>query len=114
MALAVKNLPVNAGDFRKLGLIPGLGRPPGGGHGNPLQYFCLKDPMDRRAQQAIVHRFEKSWTQLKRLRTHSGPLNSHIMSYFTFPINLGMSLVFHYFREHCTHEMGISHGHVDG
>ena len=65
MALAGKNLPVNAGDFRKLGSIPVSGRPPGGGHGNPLQYFCLKDPMDRGAQQAIVHRFEKSWTQLK-------------------------------------------------
>ena len=42
----------NAGD---LGLIPGLGRPPGEGNGNPLQYSCLENPMDRRAWQATVH-----------------------------------------------------------
>ena len=43
----VKNLPVNAGDRRDLGSIPGLGRSPGGGHGNPLQYSCLENPMQR-------------------------------------------------------------------
>ena len=42
--------------------IPGLGRPPGGGHGNPLQYSCLENPMDRGAWQAIVHRVAKSQT----------------------------------------------------
>ena len=46
----VKNPPANAGDS---GLIPGLGRSPGGGNGNPLQYSCLEDPMDRGAWQAI-------------------------------------------------------------
>ena len=51
----------NAGD---LGLIPGLGRSPGEGHGNPLQYSCVEIPMDRGAWQAIVHRVTKSWTQL--------------------------------------------------
>ena len=45
----VKNLRVNPGDARDLGLIPGLGRSPGGGHGNPLQYSCLENPMDRGA-----------------------------------------------------------------
>jgi len=45
----VKNPPANAGDPRDL--IPGLGRSPGGGHGNPLQYSCLENPMDRRAWQ---------------------------------------------------------------
>ena len=45
----VKNLPENAGDIRDLDSIPGLGRSPGGGHGNPLQYFCLENPMDRGA-----------------------------------------------------------------
>ena len=45
----VKNPPVNAGDIRDVGLIPGLGRSPGGGHGNPLQYSCLENPMDRGA-----------------------------------------------------------------
>ena len=42
----VKNLPANAGDVRDAGLILGLGRSPGGGHGDPLQYSCLENPMD--------------------------------------------------------------------
>ena len=45
----VKNLRPNAGDTRDVGLIPGLGRPPGGGPGNPIQYSCLENPMDRGA-----------------------------------------------------------------
>ena len=45
----VKNLLANAGDIRGAGLIPGLGRSPGGGNGSPLQYSCLKNPMDREA-----------------------------------------------------------------
>ena len=44
-----------------IGLIPGPGRSPGGGHGNPLQYFCFENPMDRGAWQATVHRVAKSW-----------------------------------------------------
>ena len=47
VALGVKNLPVNAGDIRDAGSIPGTGRPPRGGHGNPLQYSCLENPMDK-------------------------------------------------------------------
>ena len=47
VALVVKNLPANAGDLRDLGSIPGLGRSPGGGHGYPLQYSSLENPMDR-------------------------------------------------------------------
>ena len=47
-----------------LGSIPGLGRSPGGGHGNSLQYSCLENPMDRRAWQAIVHGVAKSQTRL--------------------------------------------------
>ena len=47
--LVVKNLHDNAGDVRDVGFIPGLGRCPGGGHGNPLQYTCLENPMDRGA-----------------------------------------------------------------
>ena len=43
----VKNPPVNAGDVRNAGLIPGSGRSPGGGHGSPLQYSCLENPTDR-------------------------------------------------------------------
>ena len=52
----------NAGD---LGLIPGLGRSPGGGHGNPLQCSCLENPMDRGAWQAVVRGVAKSWMRLK-------------------------------------------------
>ena len=51
MVLVVKNLLANAGDTRDTGLIPGLGRSPGGGHGNPFQYSCLENPMDRGAWQ---------------------------------------------------------------
>ena len=46
VALAVKKLPANSGDLRDIGLIPGSGRSPGGGHGNPLQYSCLENPKD--------------------------------------------------------------------
>ena len=51
----VKNPPANAEDARDVGLIPGLGRSPGEGNGNPLQYSCLKIPMDRGAWWATVH-----------------------------------------------------------
>ena len=47
-----------------LGLIPGLGRSPGEGHGTPLQYSCLENPMDGGAWWATAHGFAKSWTQL--------------------------------------------------
>ena len=52
----------NAGEVRDLGLIPGLGRFPRGGHGKPLQYSCLENPKDRGTCQATVHRVTKSWT----------------------------------------------------
>ena len=52
--LVVKNLPTNAGDIRDVGSITGSGISPGGGHGNPLQYSCLENPMDRGAWQAAV------------------------------------------------------------
>ena len=55
----VKNPPSKSGDP---GSIPRSERTPGGGHGHPLQYSCLKNPMDREAWQAIVHRVPKSWT----------------------------------------------------
>ena len=59
MAQTVKNVPANAGDA---GLIPESGRSPGGGNGNPLQYSCLENPMDRGALRATVHGVAKSWT----------------------------------------------------
>ena len=52
----VKNLAANVGDIRDVGSIPGLGRSPGGGHDNLLQYSCLENPMDRGARWAMVHR----------------------------------------------------------
>ena len=62
----VKNLPANAGDIRDTGLIPGSGRSPRGGNGNPFQYSCLENPMDRGAWQVTVHRVAKSRTRRKR------------------------------------------------
>ena len=70
-ALAVKNLPANAGDVRDVDSILGLGRSPEGGHDDPLQYSCLENPMDRGAWRAMVHRFAKTQTQLKRPSTHA-------------------------------------------
>ena len=61
----VKNPPANAGDLRDGGLIPGSGRSPGEGHGNPLQYPCLENPMDRGAWRATVHRVAERRTRLK-------------------------------------------------
>ena len=58
--VAVKNLPTNAGDIRDAGLIPESGRSPGGGNGNPLQYSCLENPMNRGAWWAMVHRVTES------------------------------------------------------
>ena len=60
VVLVVKNLPDGAGDVRDTSLIPVAGRSPGGGNGNPLQYSCLENPMDREVWQAIVHRVAKS------------------------------------------------------
>ena len=56
----VKNLHVNAGDARDMGLIPGSGRSPGGGYGDPLHYSCLETPMDRGAWRATVQMVTKS------------------------------------------------------
>ena len=69
--LVVKNPLVSAGDIRDTGSVPGLGRSPGGGRGNPLQYSCLENPLDGGAWQATVHGVAKSQTRQKRLRTHA-------------------------------------------
>ena len=65
----VKNPPANAGDIGDAGLIPGSERSPGSGNGNPLQYSCLENSMDRGAWQATVHGVKMSWT---RLSIHTG------------------------------------------
>ena len=70
-ALVVKNLPANAWDLRDVGSIRGLGRFPGGGHDNPLQYSCLESSMARGAWWDTVHRVTQSWTRLKQLMTHA-------------------------------------------
>ena len=64
MVLVVKNPPASAGDVRDTGSIPGLGRSPGEGTSNPLQYSCLENPMDTGAWQATVHGTAKNQTQL--------------------------------------------------
>ena len=71
----VKNLPANSGDARDADSIPGSGRSPRAGNGNPLQYFCLEDPVDRGAQWATVHGVAKSQTQLS---THMHMWTEHL------------------------------------
>ena len=58
----VRNLPANAGGVRDVDSVPGLGRSPGEGHDNPLQYSCLENPMDRGAWWAIDHKVAQSQT----------------------------------------------------
>ena len=65
---ASKESSCNAGNSSS---IPGSGRSPGGGHGNPLEYSCLENPMDRGAWQGTVHRVAKSQTQQKQVSTHA-------------------------------------------
>ena len=85
VVLVVKDLPANARDIRDPGSIPGLGRPPGGGHGHPLQYSCLENPIDRRARRATVHRVAKRWTQLQRLSmlAHMLGITQWVFSFYT-------------------------------
>ena len=65
MVLVIKNVPTNAGDIRDVGSIPGSGRFPGEGNGDPLQYSCMENLMDSGAWWATVHGVSKSQTQLK-------------------------------------------------
>ena len=74
----VKNLSANVGDSGDVSSIPRSGRSPGGGNGNPLQYSCLENPMDRGAWWAIVHGFAKSQTHTHRLQ-----LNVESVTLFT-------------------------------
>ena len=71
VVLMVKNPSANAGDARDMGSIPALGRYPGEGNGNSLQYSCLENTMDRGAWWATVHGVAKSWTWLKQLSRHA-------------------------------------------
>ena len=71
IALVVKSPPANAGDRKEEGSMPGSWRSAEGGHGNPLQYSCQENSMDRETWQATIHRAIKSWTWLKQLSTQS-------------------------------------------
>ena len=74
VALVVKSPPAHAGNLRDAGSIPRLGRSPGEGNGNPLQYSCLENPMDRGAWWATIHGVTKGQAQLKRLSRHASTL----------------------------------------
>ena len=100
VTLVLKNLPANAGTVKDAGSIPGSGRSPAGGHGNPLQYSCLENPMERAAWQATVPRVAKSWTQLMGLSMHIHTLPSinncwakGRTNFTTFPILLPQFLI---------------------
>ena len=71
VALVVKTLPSRAGEVRVSGSIPGLGISSGGGHGNPLQYSCLKNPMDRGAWWATDHGVTKSQSDKTEETSHA-------------------------------------------
>ena len=75
VVLVVKNPPANGGNLRDVSSVPRSGRACGGGHGNPLQYSFLENPMDRGAWWATVHRVAKSWTKLKQLSMHARAYN---------------------------------------
>ena len=68
----------NAGDTEDTGLIPGLWKSPGGGNGNPLEYSCLKNPMHRPTQTAIVQRVTKTWIQQSTIQYSTVPKQSEI------------------------------------
>ena len=83
--LVVKNPLANAGDVRDAGSIPGSGRSPGEGNGNPLQYSCLENSMDRGAWWATVHRITKSRTRLSNLAcTHIFSVHTYCSVYQNF------------------------------
>ena len=73
----------NAGDAGDLASISGSGRSPGGGHGNPLQYSCLENPMHRGVWQAMVHRVAKSQTGLKQLSMHGSMIQEYTTKHDT-------------------------------
>ena len=71
LVLVIKNPSANAGDARDASSIPGLGRSPGEGTGNPFRYSCLENPMDRDAWWATIHRVTKCLIQLNQPSTHT-------------------------------------------
>ena len=90
LAQLVRNLPANAGDAQDSGSIPGLGGPPEKGNGNLLQYYCLKNSMDRGAWRVTVHGVAKSWTWLST-HTHTHTLVHWCENTYTLMWELGLS-----------------------
>ena len=84
----VKNSPANAGDIRDMGSIPEWGRSPGRGHGNPFQYSCLENPMDRGDWQGTVRRVSKSRAQLKQLSRHAHTQFVSVVILVSFLLNM--------------------------
>ena len=78
----VKNPPANAGGVRDTGRIPGSGSSPGGGHGNPCQYSCLKNPKDREAWWATVCGVAQSQTPLKLFSMHTPSPENNLADFF--------------------------------
>ena len=85
----IKNSLANARNIRDAGSIPGLGRSPGGGHGNSLQYSCLENPMDREPWQATVNKVSKSWTRLNM----NASVDKHGFSHFSSILFLKMNIL---------------------
>ena len=96
VVLVVKSLPVNAGDT---GSIPGLGRSPGGGHENTLQYSCLENSMDSGAWRTTVHKVAKSQTRLKQLSTctHTHADWNSVLLCCPFNIDVFLSLLSYFY-----------------
>ena len=78
IAQLLKNPPGNAGEARNAGLIPGSGRSPGVGNGNPLQYSCLQNSLDRGAWWATVHEVTKSWKELSPSSPPTKEVGRHV------------------------------------
>ena len=76
----IKNSPANAGDARDVGSIPGLGRSPGEGNGNPLQYYCLENPQGQRSLAGCIPWGHKESDNIEQLRTHTLALVYNICS----------------------------------
>ena len=93
-ALVVKNLSAKAGDIRDMDSIPELGKSPGGGHGNLLQYSYLENLRDRGAQQATIHIVAKSQT-LNQLSMYTGFLNTHTNTHPILVWFCSIALVIH-------------------
>ena len=87
VVLVVKNPPpANAGDIIDKGSIPHQGRSPGEGNGNPLQYSCLENPMDRGTWRGTFHGVVKSWTRLKRLIMHVNDVFASVWAVYNFEL----------------------------